>query len=128
MYSFFVDREASVFLQIAQFCNHLVANHSDPSVTEYQPSVVTYLSGDNLHEKQRNQNNFSFTGILDAIPVRHDQIASFYAKFKANNGNNINSTNNSCATAAMATNNNNMNNMTNNGNSGGMTNSFSNKK
>ncbi|KNC26662.1 hypothetical protein FF38_01353 [Lucilia cuprina] len=79
-----LDRDASVFLQIAQFCNHLVANHSDPNATEFQSNVVTYLSGDYLHEKQRNQNNFSFTGILDSIPVRHDQIANFYAKFKAN--------------------------------------------
>lgn len=44
--------------------------------------MVTYLSGDNLHEKRHT--NFSFTGILDAIPVRHDQIANFYAKFKMN--------------------------------------------
>ncbi|XP_075150462.1 smg5 nonsense mediated mRNA decay factor [Haematobia irritans] len=79
-----LDRDGSVFLQIAQFCNHLVANHSDPNATEFQSNVVTYLSGDSLHEKQRNQNNFSFTGILDSIPVRHDQIANFYAKFKAN--------------------------------------------
>ncbi|TMW50915.1 hypothetical protein DOY81_003988 [Sarcophaga bullata] len=79
-----LDRDASVFLQIAQFCNHLVANHSDPKATEFQSNVVTYLSGDYLHEKQRHQNNFSFTGILDSIPVRHDQIANFYAKFKAN--------------------------------------------
>lgn len=126
-----LDREASVFLQIAQFCNHLVANHTDPSAPEYQQSVVTYLSGDNLHEKQRNQNNFSFTGLLDSIPVRHDQIANFYAKLKANNGNNGN--NNSCATTAMTANNNNnnniVNNMTNNnGNSGGMTSNFNSKK
>ncbi|KAL9874816.1 smg5 nonsense mediated mRNA decay factor isoform 2-T2 [Glossina fuscipes fuscipes] len=80
-----LDREASVFLQIAQFCNHLVANHSDPNASnEFQCNVVTYLSGDYLHEKNRHQNNFSFTGILDAIPVRHDQIANFYAKFKVN--------------------------------------------
>lgn len=61
-----------------------MANHSDPNATEFHSNVVTYLSGDSLHEKQRNQNNFSFTGILDSIPVRHDQIANFYAKFKAN--------------------------------------------
>ncbi|XP_052852168.1 nonsense-mediated mRNA decay factor SMG5 isoform X1 [Drosophila gunungcola] len=79
-----MDRDASVFLQIAQFCNHLVANHSDPHVSELQKSVVTYLSGDNLHEKNRQQQNFSYTGILDSIPVRYAQIQSFYAKFKAN--------------------------------------------
>lgn len=107
-FRFSVDREASVFMQIAQFCNHLVANHSDPNAKEFQPSVVTYLSGDNLHEKQRNQNqnNFSFTGILDAIPVRHDQIASFYAKFKANcnsaaNANNSSSNSNGSSTAGI---------------------------
>ncbi|XP_055923205.1 nonsense-mediated mRNA decay factor SMG5 [Eupeodes corollae] len=77
-----LDREATVFVQIAQFCNHLVANHTDPNSTEFQSNVVTYLSGDNLHEKRHT--NFSFTGILDAIPVRHDQIANFYAKFKMN--------------------------------------------
>ncbi|KAH8239003.1 hypothetical protein KR038_011829 [Drosophila bunnanda] len=79
-----MDRDASVFLQIAQFCNHLVANHADPQVSELQKSVVTYLSGDNLHEKNRQQQNFSYTGILDSIPVRYAQIHSFYAKFKAN--------------------------------------------
>ncbi|XP_039479662.1 protein SMG5 [Drosophila santomea] len=79
-----MDRDASVFLQIAQFCNHLVANHADPHVSELQKSVVTYLSGDNLHEKNRQQQNFSYTGILDSIPVRYAQIQSFYAKFKAN--------------------------------------------
>ncbi|XP_020810415.1 protein SMG5 [Drosophila serrata] len=79
-----MDREASAFLQIAQFCNHLVANHADPQVSELQKSVVTYLSGDNLHEKNRQQQNFSYTGILDSIPVRYAQIHSFYAKFKAN--------------------------------------------
>ncbi|KAH8410151.1 hypothetical protein KR009_007024 [Drosophila setifemur] len=78
-----MDRDASVFLQIAQFCNHLVANHADPHVSELQKSVVTYLSGDNLHEKNRQQQNFSYTGILDSIPVRYAQIQSFYAKFKA---------------------------------------------
>ncbi|KAH8319012.1 hypothetical protein KR067_003987 [Drosophila pandora] len=79
-----MDRDASVFLQIAQFCNHLVANHADPHVSELQKNVVTYLSGDNLHEKNRQQQNFSYTGILDSIPVRYAQIQSFYAKFKAN--------------------------------------------
>ncbi|EDW03228.1 protein SMG5 [Drosophila grimshawi] len=79
-----MDRDASVFLQIAQFCNHLVANHSDPNVSELQKNVVTYLSGDNMHEKNRQQQNFSYTGILDSIPVRYAQIQSFYAKFKAN--------------------------------------------
>lgn len=80
----FTDRDASVFLQIAQFCNHLVANHADPHVSELQKNVLTYLSGDNLHEKNRQQQNFSYTGILDSIPVRYAQIQSFYAKFKAN--------------------------------------------
>lgn len=79
-----LDRDASVFLQIAQFCNHLVANHSDPKSAEFQSNVITYLSGDSLHEKQRNQTNFSFTGILDTIPVRYEQISNFYSKFKAN--------------------------------------------
>ncbi|KAH8287817.1 hypothetical protein KR018_000752, partial [Drosophila ironensis] len=79
-----MDRDASVFLQIAQFCNHLVANHADPQVSELQKSVVTYLSGDNLYEKNRQQQNFSYTGILDSIPVRYAQIQSFYSKFKAN--------------------------------------------
>ncbi|XP_026842942.1 protein SMG5 isoform X1 [Drosophila persimilis] len=79
-----MDRDASVFLQIAQFCNHLVANHADPHVSELQKNVVTYLSGDNLHEKNRQQQNFSYTGILDSIPARYAQIQSFYSKFKAN--------------------------------------------
>ncbi|XP_055372034.1 nonsense-mediated mRNA decay factor SMG5 [Condylostylus longicornis] len=74
-----LNREASVFLKIAQFCNYMVTNHFNGDV-EFQSNAITLLSGDNLNEKKHN--NFSFTGILDAIPARYDQIANFYGKLK----------------------------------------------
>lgn len=73
-----LDRESSTFIQIAKFCNFIVTNHSEGS--EYEANLVTFLSGDNLNDKKTT--NLSFTGILDAIPVRHDQISNFYEKFK----------------------------------------------
>lgn len=74
-----LDRESANFLQIAQFCNHVVVNHTTND--EFLPNVITYLSGDNLNEKKQTS-NLNFTGILDSIPVKHDQISNFYAKFK----------------------------------------------
>lgn len=73
-----LDREASTFLQIAQFCNYIVSHHSDSN--EYEANVLTFLSGDNLNQKRLT--NFSYTGILEAISVQFDQISNFYAKYK----------------------------------------------
>lgn len=74
----FTDRDATCFLQIVKFCNYIVTHHSDG--IEHDANVLTYLSGDSLHEKCIP--NFSYTGILETIPVRFDQVANFYDKYK----------------------------------------------
>ncbi|CAD7086352.1 unnamed protein product [Hermetia illucens] len=73
-----LDRDATCFLQIVKFCNYIVTHHSDG--IEHDANVLTYLSGDSLHEKCIP--NFSYTGILETIPVRFDQVANFYDKYK----------------------------------------------
>ncbi|XP_059619168.1 nonsense-mediated mRNA decay factor SMG5 [Phlebotomus argentipes] len=72
-----IDREASVFLQIAQFCNYIVTNQMNP---DGSTDVVTLLTGENLMEKKCP--HFSFYGILNSIPVKFDQIQGFYAKYR----------------------------------------------
>ncbi|XP_031621383.1 protein SMG5 isoform X2 [Contarinia nasturtii] len=80
-----LDREASTFMHIAQFCNYIndthVANGEnilDASMAK--PNVVTFLTGGKLIDKKLS--NISFTGILDAIGINYEQINEFYAKYK----------------------------------------------
>lgn len=75
--NFIPDREASVFLQIAQFCNYIVTNQMNPDTNA---DVVTLLTGENLVEKKCP--HFSYYGILNSIPVKFDQIQGFYAKYR----------------------------------------------
>jgi protein SMG5 len=42
--------------------------------------IITLLSGENLSEKKIN--SFNYVGILETIPVKFDQIVSFYASYK----------------------------------------------
>ncbi|XP_061510227.1 nonsense-mediated mRNA decay factor SMG5 [Anopheles gambiae] len=72
-----LDREGAVFNHIVQFCNHIVTNHADSEGND----IITYLSGDNLQEKKLC-NGSSFTGILEAIPVKFEQIVTFYSSYK----------------------------------------------
>ncbi|XP_039441979.1 nonsense-mediated mRNA decay factor SMG5 [Culex pipiens pallens] len=73
-----LDRDGALFHQIVQFCNHLVSNHADQ---ESGPAdIITYLSGDSLHDKKLY--NSSYVGILEAIPVKFEQIVTFYASYK----------------------------------------------
>lgn len=73
-----LDRDAAVFYQIVQFCNHIVSNHAD---NESSPAdIVTYLSGEPLHDKKLY--NSSYAGILGAIPVKFEQIVTFYSSYK----------------------------------------------
>lgn len=79
------DREASTFMHIAQFCNYINDAHTangenilDASMAK--PSVVTFLTGGKLIDKKLS--SISFTGILDAIGISHEQINDFYGKFK----------------------------------------------
>uniref|UniRef100_A0A7G3ATP9 Putative nonsense-mediated mrna decay protein n=1 Tax=Lutzomyia longipalpis TaxID=7200 RepID=A0A7G3ATP9_LUTLO len=72
-----IDREASVFLQIAQFCNYIVTNQMNP---DGSTDAVTLLTGENLVEKKCP--HFSYYGILNSIPVKFDQIQGFYAKYR----------------------------------------------
>lgn len=66
-----------MFNHIVQFCNHIVTNHADSEGND----IITYLSGDNLQEKKLC-NGSSFTGILEAIPVKFEQIVTFYSSYK----------------------------------------------
>lgn len=74
----FTDYDTKIFMQIVQFCNYLVSRHSSES--EPSTEVVTYLYGNNLDDKAIN--DFSFSGILEKIPVKSDQIVSFYSRYK----------------------------------------------
>ncbi|XP_058447269.1 nonsense-mediated mRNA decay factor SMG5 [Malaya genurostris] len=71
-----LDRDANVFYQIVQFCNHIVTNHADKDSTD----IITYLSGETLQDKKLH--NSSYIGILEAIPVKFEQIVSFYSSYK----------------------------------------------
>jgi protein SMG5 len=70
-------------LQIAQFCNHIATNYADcdaTTTTSAANEIVTVLTGDHLREKKNS--NFSYTGLLESIPVKYDQIVSFYSNYK----------------------------------------------
>lgn len=71
-----LDRDAAVFYQIVQFCNHIVSDHADKERTD----IITYLSGDSLQDKKLH--NSSYIGILEAIPVKFEQIVTFYSSYK----------------------------------------------
>lgn len=71
-----MDRDAAVFSQIVQFCNHIVSNHADRERTD----IITYLSGDSLQDKKLHSS--SYIGILEAIPVKFEQIVTFYSSYK----------------------------------------------
>lgn len=70
-----LDRESSSFLQIVQFCHHIVAANKSPS-----NDLITLLTGESLIEKKCN--NFSFTGITESIGVKTEMVSTFYAKLK----------------------------------------------
>uniref|UniRef100_A0A182PPP2 PIN domain-containing protein n=1 Tax=Anopheles epiroticus TaxID=199890 RepID=A0A182PPP2_9DIPT len=72
-----LDREGTVFNHIVQFCNHIVTYHADSEGND----IITYLSGDNLQDKKLC-NGSSYTGILEAIPVKFEQIVTFYSSYK----------------------------------------------
>ncbi|XP_055596554.1 nonsense-mediated mRNA decay factor SMG5 [Uranotaenia lowii] len=71
-----LDRDAAVFHQIVQFCNYIVTNHVDKDCTD----IITYLSGESLQDKKLY--NSSYIGILEAIPVKFEQIVTFYSNYK----------------------------------------------
>lgn len=41
--------------------------------------MITLLTGDTLSEQRFD--GFSYIGILEAIPVKYEQIISFYSKY-----------------------------------------------
>lgn len=71
-----MDRDAAVFNQIVQFCNHIVSNHADKERTD----IITYLSGEPLQDKKLHSS--SYIGILEAIPVKFEHIVTFYSSYK----------------------------------------------
>uniref|UniRef100_A0AAG5DBJ3 PIN domain-containing protein n=1 Tax=Anopheles atroparvus TaxID=41427 RepID=A0AAG5DBJ3_ANOAO len=72
-----LDRDGSTFNSIVQFCNHIVTNHADKDCSD----IITYLSGDSVQDKKLG-NGSSYTGILEAIPVKFEQIVTFYSSYK----------------------------------------------
>lgn len=72
-----LDRDGAVFSQIVQFCNYIVTNQADNDSTD----IITYLSGDGLQDRKLG-NGSSYTGILEAIPVKFEQIVTFYSSYK----------------------------------------------
>uniref|UniRef100_A0A2M4A3J4 Putative nonsense-mediated mrna decay protein n=1 Tax=Anopheles triannulatus TaxID=58253 RepID=A0A2M4A3J4_9DIPT len=72
-----LDREGAVFTQIVQFCNHIVTTQGDDDGFE----IITYLSGDSVVNKKLG-NGSSYVGILEAIPVKFEQIVTFYSAYK----------------------------------------------
>uniref|UniRef100_A0A2M4BBT4 Putative nonsense-mediated mrna decay protein n=1 Tax=Anopheles marajoara TaxID=58244 RepID=A0A2M4BBT4_9DIPT len=72
-----LDREGALFAQIVQFCNHIVTTQGVDDGFE----LITYLSGDSLVNKKLG-NGSSYVGILEAIPVKFEQIVTFYSAYK----------------------------------------------
>ncbi|XP_049537010.1 nonsense-mediated mRNA decay factor SMG5 [Anopheles darlingi] len=72
-----LDREGALFTQIVQFCNHIVTTQGDDDGFD----IITYLSGDSLANKKLG-NGSSYVGILEAIPVKFEQIVTFYSAYK----------------------------------------------
>uniref|UniRef100_A0A182QJJ3 PIN domain-containing protein n=1 Tax=Anopheles farauti TaxID=69004 RepID=A0A182QJJ3_9DIPT len=72
-----LDRDGAVFNQIVQFCNYIVTNHGDSDNAD----IITYLSGDCLQDRKLG-NGSSYVGILEAIPVKFEQIVTFYSSYK----------------------------------------------
>ncbi|XP_037047346.1 protein SMG5 [Bradysia coprophila] len=70
-----LDREHSIFIQIAQFCNYIQTHHSDNNI-----KVVTLLTGENLNSKKSPV--FSYSGILNAVSVDFERITTFHAKYE----------------------------------------------
>lgn len=82
-----LDRDASTFVQIAQFCNFLNDNHvtnggngDNCMKNGASPNVVTLITGIKLSDKKAT--NFSYTGIMNALSINFEQISTFYAKYK----------------------------------------------
>ncbi len=69
------DRESSIFVQIAQFCNYIQTHHSDNNI-----KVVTLLTGENLNAKKAT--GISYSGILNAATVDFERITTFHAKYE----------------------------------------------
>lgn len=69
------DRESSIFVQIAQFCNFIQTNNPENNI-----KVVTLLTGENLNSKKST--NISYSGILNAASVDFERITTFHAKYE----------------------------------------------
>lgn len=60
-------------MKIVQFANFIVSNNSPEEGSDFP--VITLLTGDNLANNQ-------YTGILQSIPVKYEQVVRFYSKCK----------------------------------------------
>lgn len=80
-----IDREASAFIQIAQFCNfmnesYFIKNGDAEKIDGIRPNIVTFLTGDKLGDKTAGI--LSYTGLLNAAAINFEQITTFYANLK----------------------------------------------
>ncbi|XP_037948431.1 uncharacterized protein LOC119679912 [Teleopsis dalmanni] len=77
-----VDIYTLSFIKILSFCNYLVTNYTDGKCDKFGRNIVMYLSGDILADKQRLIPKFSLDTLLDAIPLRYQQISDYYKEIK----------------------------------------------
>lgn len=71
-------------MKIVQFANFMVTNNSSEEGSDF--AVLTYLTGDNLDDRKKQQQSANSTinhaGILQSIPVKYEQVGRFYSKSK----------------------------------------------
>lgn len=71
-------------MRIVQFANFIVSNNTSEEENSFP--VLTLLTGENLDERKKNQNQTSspinHVGILQSIPVKYEQVVRFYSKSK----------------------------------------------
>jgi hypothetical protein len=59
---------------------------SKSSQDEADSQYLTFLTGDDLEERKKKQpatsNSINVVGLLESVPVQHEQILQFYANSK----------------------------------------------
>jgi len=79
------EREATVFMNIAQFANYIIANNTTED--EGDDPVLTMLTGENLDNRKKqpattSNSSMNYVGILQSVPIKYDQVGQFYSKCK----------------------------------------------
>jgi hypothetical protein len=82
-WNFLVDHDSAVFVEIMQFANYIVSKSSHDEVDS---QYLTFLTGDDLEERKKKQpatsSSINIVGLLESIPVQHEQILQFYGNSK----------------------------------------------